>query len=254
MAFSIPLTGLAANDPVPGTYVGSTSPRARRRRARPSIHPPDGEQSYRRATRPSTRSSMGHSVSSRSPRHRGGRDRALRSRQRAPPHVAPRHREEQGHPIFAIAVTESGGAAATLAVTIATTATGNGTARAWIGDEFVDTAITSGDNVTTIATNICASINAKGDWAATAANVAGAITITAKQKGPCGNWLRGSIRSSPAAAAGHRDDLGVTAQTFFSGGTTAGQQHDRAATIVALLLPSSAPPRTRRSSARSPRR
>jgi phage tail sheath gpL-like len=54
-------------------------------------------------------------------------------------------------PLYFVAVTSSAGSAASASVTIATTATSNGNLRFWCEDDFVDTPITSGQNVTTIA-------------------------------------------------------------------------------------------------------
>lgn len=132
-------------------------------------------------------------------------------------------------PVYAIAVAESAGVAATLAVTFATTAAANGTARFYMGDEFVDTAITSGDTATVIAANVAASINTKLDWAVTAAAAVGVLTVTAKQKGLRGNWLRGSC---VILGTGVATTSSVTAQTFFTGGTVADSNVNALATIL----------------------
>jgi len=131
--------------------------------------------------------------------------------------------------VRAIAVTESAGAAATGTITYATSATASGNTRVWVGDEFVDTAITSGDTVTTIAAAVAANINGQSHWPVTAANVAGVLTITAKQKGLRGNW----IRFMAAITSGIGTTATASADGFLSGGTTA----DSNTTALATILP-----------------
>lgn len=131
--------------------------------------------------------------------------------------------------IYAIAVTESGGNAATQVITFTTTATAAGTGRVFVNGDFVDFAIASGDNVTTIATAAKNAINAKTKWPVTAANASGVLTITAKQKGPRGNWFRG-FAIILGTGVGTTSD--VTAPAFYTGGTTA----DSNTTALATLL------------------
>lgn len=119
--------------------------------------------------------------------------------------------------VYALAVTESVGAKATATITLTTTATGGGTLRIYVGDEFVDTTISLGDNVTTIATAAAANVNSKTWWPCTASNVNGVITLQAKQKGLRGNWLRFWSRIFPACGT----TTSTTNVAFFSGGTTA---------------------------------
>lgn len=134
-------------------------------------------------------------------------------------------------PVYAIAAAESGGAAATLAITFATTATANGTVRLYMGDDFVDATITQGDIAIVIAGNVANAINSKLDWAVTAANGGTAIcTLTAKNKGLRGNWLRGA---AVVLGTGVGTTSNVTAQTFFTGGTTADSNTNALATIIA---------------------
>jgi phage tail sheath gpL-like len=132
--------------------------------------------------------------------------------------------------VYALAVTESVGAFATGVATLATTATSNGTLRIYVGDEFVDSAITSGDTAIVAAGNACTAINSKTWWPVTAANSGTAvITLTAKQKGLRGNWLRYWSRMLTAC--------GMTTSTatpaFFTGGTTA----DSNTTALTTILP-----------------
>lgn len=131
--------------------------------------------------------------------------------------------------LWAIAVTESAGNNATLEITIATTATGNGTHRLYVADEYVETGFVTGDTVTNIAAAIVANVNAMTHWPVTAANVSGVITLTAKQKGPRGNLLRGQAMIT----GGVGTTTTVTSDTPFTGGTTA----DSNATALATVLP-----------------
>lgn len=131
-------------------------------------------------------------------------------------------------PVYCLAVKESTGAAATGTVTFTTTATGNGFVRVYCTDQFVDTAVTTSDNVTTIAANVAAQINSQLDWPVTASPSSGTVTLSAKQKGPRGNSVRFAAR---VVGAG----VGTTssAQNFanLSGGTTADSWTNALATI-----------------------
>lgn len=131
--------------------------------------------------------------------------------------------------VYWLFVTASAGTAATGTVTIATTATGNGTHRLWVGDEFVETSIASGDTVTTIAAAIKASVNAKTHWPVTADNVAGVLTLTAKIAGPRGNW----IRFMAAITSGIGSTTTATTDAFLTSGATA----DSNTTALATILP-----------------
>lgn len=231
MAFTIPLTGLAANDPVPGTYVEINFAQGEASKGTTTypillignklstgsatagtvIYGPFGLQSTPLVTEADAIALFGQG----SELHRMWR-RAIA--------------KNKDTPIFAIVVAESAGASATLVLTFTTTATANGNVRLYMGDEFVDTPIVSGDNVTTIATNVKNSVNAMGNWAVTAGNVAGVLTLTAKQKGPRGNWLRGS---ATITGTGVGTAVDVIAQTFFTGGTTADTNATALSTIIA---------------------
>jgi phage tail sheath gpL-like len=138
-------------------------------------------------------------------------------------------KKNQSTPVYAIAITESSGAKATLVITFATTATANGNVRLWVGDDFVDTAITSGDTPTVIAANVVASVATRPDWAVTAGNVAGVLTLSARQKGPRGNWLRGSAVVTGTGVGTTSDTV---SQVFFTGGTTADSNAAALATIA----------------------
>lgn len=135
--------------------------------------------------------------------------------------------------VYWVFVTESTGAKATGTITLTNTATGGGYLRIWVGDEFVDVDIAKDDTPTVIATAAVASINQMTHWAAVAANTAGVITLTAKQKGLRGNWLRFQTQLITTVSGGIATTTSATADAFFTGGTTA----DSNATALATLLP-----------------
>lgn len=228
---TIPLTGLAANDPVPGTYVQIDFAQG----------PPSGPTTTYgalilankiTASGAATPDTVVYGPYPNSPLPcMIESDVITLFGQGSEGHRMWRRfvKKNPATPVFMIAVTESGGAAATLVVTFTVTATANGSVRFYMGDEFVDTPITSGDTVTTVATNVAASINTQGNWPVTANNASGVLTVTAKQKGPRGNWLRGS---AVIQGSGVGTTSSLTAQTFFTGGTTA----DSNATALTTIL------------------
>lgn len=130
-------------------------------------------------------------------------------------------------PLYLLAVTESAGVAASIQFTVASAATGSGIARVYIGDEFVDATITSGDAAATIGAAIVTAINSKLEWPVTASGTT-TITVTASQLGPRGNWLRAMTYITP----------GIT--TTLSGGTdaffTAGATADSNVTALSTIL------------------
>ena len=133
-------------------------------------------------------------------------------------------------PIYAIAVSEGGGAAAaTGTVTVATTATGPGTLRIFISDYFVDVGFATGDTPTVIAGNAVVAINAIQHSPVVASNVAGVITLTAKQKGLRSNFIRyfGQIKPGTSGTT-----VTPTASTATTGGTTADSSTTALSTIV----------------------
>jgi phage tail sheath gpL-like len=110
----------------------------------------------------------------------------------------------QSTPIYAIAVTESAGTAASKMFIFQTTATAAGTVRIWVGDEFVEVGFISGDTPAVFVAAADDVINRKTHWAQTAAGttvgVNGELLFTAKLKGPRGNRLRTAIEIRPTTA------------------------------------------------------
>ncbi len=119
--------------------------------------------------------------------------------------------------LYAAPVHESSGSKATLAITITGPATGNGTVRCFVGADPIDTGFVNGDSATTIAANMATNINANANLGVTANASVGVLTLTAKQKGLRGNWLRGS--AIVLNGSGVTSD--TVSQVFFTGGTTA---------------------------------
>jgi len=116
-------------------------------------------------------------------------------------------------------------------ITYVNSATANAVARIFVVDEFVDVTITSGDAIGTIATNTAAAINAKIDWPVTASASLGVVTITARQKGLRGNWIRigASILGTGVATT-----VTPGPMAFLTGGTTADTWTTALSTIAPL--------------------
>lgn len=119
-------------------------------------------------------------------------------------------------PCYFVAAAESAGAQATGVFLVQGTATSAGNIRVFYGDEFVDVSVNTNDNATTIGGNIAQAVNNNVNWAITATNTAGSVSLVAKNHGPEGNWLKVQIIAGPGFAPG-----GVTVtdygQTWASG-------------------------------------
>lgn len=118
--------------------------------------------------------------------------------------------------LYCAPVKESTGVQATLAITFTGTATSPGTVRVFTPDGPVDTGFSNGDTAATLGANIVTNINAQSNLPFTASGT-GTVTLTSKQKGLRGNWLR----SSALVLSGTGLTSGVTKQTYFTGGTVA---------------------------------
>lgn len=121
-------------------------------------------------------------------------------------------------PLYAMSCAEGAGAtAATGTITVTGTATSSGTLRIFVDDEFVDVGFVTGDTPTVIAGNAVTQINAKDEWRVTAANSAGVITITTKQKGLRANLLTYFGRVIPFS--GTSVAVSPVASSYTTGGT-----------------------------------
>lgn len=119
-------------------------------------------------------------------------------------------------PLYVLTVPDAGGTAATGTITFTNAATAAGFARVYVGEEFVDTLISSGDAATAIATAVIANVNSKQDWPVVASSGGtGIVTLTAAQTGVRGNWIRFSAR---VFGTGVATTVTPTAHGFMTGG------------------------------------
>lgn len=144
-------------------------------------------------------------------------------------------RVTQDVPVYFIAVTESAGTAASSTITVTNAATANGNVRIWVEDEFVDAAVTSGDAATAIAAAITAAVNEKTHWPVTAATSTNTSVLTAKVKGPRGNYIR--IKTSITSSGTIATTVTPTTTTALASGATADSNTTALATILAKRFP-----------------
>lgn len=91
---------------------------------------------------------------------------------------------------WAVALNDNGsGVAATGTLTVTGPATADGTINLYVGGVRVQALVLSGDAQNTIATALAAAINANADLPVTAAASTNVVTVTAKNKGECGNQI-----------------------------------------------------------------
>lgn len=229
MAQSIILTGLAANDPVPGNYLqinfaqgvssGSGSPNEVILIGNAS------------SAGVATRDTVVYGPDTQVPLQSENDAIALFG-PGSELHIGFRAftRVNQVTTLRAIAVTSSVGTAASATITLTNASTGTAALRFFYGGTYYDTSIGSADSVTTVATNVCLTLNAVTFLPFTAGSSAGVITLTAKIAGPRGN----QIRFQTAILAGTTAmTTSVTADTAFTGGATADSNVTALATILA---------------------
>lgn len=133
--------------------------------------------------------------------------------------------------VRAIAVTASGGTAASGVITLTTAAAANGNVRIWVCDEFVDVAVTSGDAFNTTGDAMAAAINTQTHWPVTAAYSTPDLTVTAKIAGPRGNQIRMQVIKSSG--------LGTTFSAFTTDSPlTSGATADSNVTALATIASS----------------
>lgn len=130
--------------------------------------------------------------------------------------------------IYVMFVPESAGAQATGTITISTNASANSTLRIFVQDESVDVSIVSGDTPTVQAAAAAAAINSMADWAVSATASVGNVTVTAKQKGLRGNFIRLSARYLQASGS----TVTPATHTALTGGTTADSNTNALAAIA----------------------
>ena len=102
--------------------------------------------------------------------------------------------------LYMLCPTEASGAKAAITITFATTATAAGVASVTIAGTTYSVPYSTGDTATVIADALEEKIEADPDCPCTFANTAGAITLTAKNKGTEGGTIRayGSVTSGTA--------------------------------------------------------
>lgn len=229
MAQSIVLTGLAANDPVPGNYLqinfaqgvgsGSGSPNevllvgnastAGSATRDTVIYGPDTQVPLQSESDAIALFGAGSEL------HIGFRAFT---------------RVNQSTTLRAIAVTSSGGTAASAVITLTNASTGSAALRFFYGDTYYDTSIGNGDSVTLIAANLVVTINSVPSLPFTAGSSAGVVTLTAKIPGPRGNLIRFQTAILAGTTA---TTTSVTADTAFTSGATADSNTSALATILA---------------------
>ena len=133
-------------------------------------------------------------------------------------------------PVYWIFVPQSAGASATATLTVTGPATANCTVRTFVGDAFIDTAVSVGDTATIIGTNIAANVNSQSRWAVTASAAAGVVTLTSVQHGPRANWIRYMTQVISTVATGITVTGGTDA--YMTGGTTADSNATALATVA----------------------
>lgn len=131
----------------------------------------------------------------------------------------------------AIAVTESAGAQATGTFRFVGTATAAGSARLYLDEEYAEVSIDNLDISSDIATDMATEINKKTHWpvtaAATATGVWGFVTLTAKQRGTRGNDQRYMPQISPSIGM----SVPTATDLAMAGGTTADNSTSALSTI-----------------------
>lgn len=112
------------------------------------------------------------------------------------------------------------GVAATSTVTFATTASSAGTWSFYIAGELVQVGVASGDTATLQAAALVTAIAANPNLPVTAANTAGVVTLTAKNKGTCGNDIDVRLNYQGAAELAAQPSATTCAIVAMTSGAT----------------------------------
>lgn len=106
--------------------------------------------------------------------------------------------------LYGLVVTESAGALGTRDLVFGGgPATSAGTVEVWVGGRRTVAAIAVGDTATVVGASVAAAINAMTDWPVTAANAAGTVTVSSKNKGPRANFIKVRSLMTGGAAITH---------------------------------------------------
>lgn len=120
-------------------------------------------------------------------------------------------------PLYAVAVAEDGySTESTGTISIVGPATGAGTLRIFVADEFVDVGFATGDTAADIATAGAVQVNSKSYWPVIAFAVGDDIQLESKQKGLRANFIRYFAQVKPFTGTGI--DVTPLASTTMSGG------------------------------------
>lgn len=122
--------------------------------------------------------------------------------------------------VWCLPLADAAGTAATGTVTFTAAATSAGTFFLYVGGMLVAQPVLTTQTVTQLATALAAQINANPDLPVTAASLAGAVTLTARNKGTLGNGI--DLRYNYQGAAGGEVlpvGLAVTLVQMASGAT-----------------------------------
>jgi phage tail sheath gpL-like len=211
--FSIPLTGLASSNPLPGTYIEIDF--AQGQASGPNIVYGALLIGNKLSTGSATVETVVYGPYGNSPIQLATENDAITLfGQGSEMHRMWRRfvKKNGVTPVYAICVAESAGAQASLVIQLATVAAAAGNARAYMGDEFVDTAISLGDSPDVQATNIAASVGTRPNWAATA--TAGTEAL------PGGGTVHTTASSTALTFSAAQTLPAGTEFTFGTGGST----------------------------------
>lgn len=140
--------------------------------------------------------------------------------------------------IYILIVAQSVGTAASFPFTLVNVPTASGNIRIFVGDDFVDTAFAASDTLATITANMVTNILGKSRWPVTAAQATvttpnDSCTITARCKGPRGNWIRRMASINFGNGSTPNTTITGTTDAFLTGGATADDNTAALATILA---------------------
>lgn len=133
--------------------------------------------------------------------------------------------------LWVIAVEEPEGKAATGTLTITGSAQASGTLSLYISSTRVQAAVVTGDAPAAVAATLATAINANADLPVTASAAAGAVTLTARQKGLTGNDIPVLINYYGTVGGENTPDGLNMAITAMSGGTGAPDLSDAVAAM-----------------------
>src|SRR6266404_5706528 len=144
---------------------------------------------------------------------------------------------QQAVSVYMMAITASGGTAASIVFTLLNVPTAAGTVRVFMDDEFVDTSFAASATLATITAAIVTNVNSKPHWAAVATQTTvttsnDSVTLTAKIAGPRGNSHRGMAQIVLNAGGASNMTVTNTTDAAFASGATADSNTTALSTIL----------------------